>query len=1035
MKTSCKLLLIITCIISVIGSARAEGTKEMSPTSSVNNVELQINRSSQGGFASTFAGWTATSVNDRLFIHIRDFSTEKIYVGFKKVTSSQSVFYRIKRPDGTVIAGPTAIPNSGNGFINSWSEANIGPRTLTGNTNGYQPLVIDLNASAASRFNGDYYIEFNTSSSSANTDEIFLEYYDITVASGASNTSVQMGRLWSYNWGFNSKGFTPPDVCVGSLYVYSRDSVVTQIDLNGISPYYFRIFANSTGVGNTGNIVQDRKSKNFGSTNPNERPEFKIFLNDPDNISYPSAVGGNRSATFNSFSGCPGNYCFNFTINGEALAELRLDLNNNGVYTDPVDRVLEVNVVAGQNCIPWNGLNGLGATVTTNTNIKLELSTKVGTLHIPVYDAEQHTNGYLASIVRPLGIGAMTVYWDDDGLSGGSTNLTGTPAGTPVSGGATASGQHSWMDPAGNQRTMNTWFTTKKTVVSNYTIPVVSAGPPVVSPLSGADSFCESTTTNLSAPTPGGVWSSNNTAVATVNSSGVVTAVSAGSVIISYAVTTSCGTTTVTKNLTVNRTPTVGPITGDSIVFANRTITLSDTTLNGTWASNNITIATVNASGLVRGVAPGTTTITYSVINSCSTVTTSKIITVSNLPPAAVNDTVSTPTNIPKNINPLTNDVIGSYPFVPTSIEFLTGTAPDPSTTGTFVINSNGTVTFTSVTNYTGIATIGYRIYDSVNQFTTAYIVVNVSGPCSLDVDNDGVPDCLDDYPTDSDRAFDNYFPSDDFATLMYEDLWPNAGDYDLNDVVINYQANTITNGLNQVVEMHYTIVARCTGAGLHNGFAFQLDNVPSNKITSVSGTKASGANWLSIGSNGLENGQSFANVIVYNDLHKVLQNPGSGSFVNTEMSAPKVPYDTSHIVITFLNEGVAPSGGTISLTDLPHTAFNPYLILGDSGTSNQIRSKELHLIDRVPSSKMDNTWFGTKDDSSNPGQGRYYKTANNLPWALQISSSIPYMQEKQDISSGYLKFLEWATSNGTSNTNWYLDLTGHRENNKIYTK
>jgi hypothetical protein len=44
-------------------------------------------------------------------------------------------------------------------------------------------------------------------------------------------------------------------------------------------------------------------------------------------------------------------------------------------------------------------------------------------------------------------------------------------------------------------------------------------------------------------------------------------------------------------------------------------------------------------------------------------------------------------------------------------------------------------------------------------------------------------------------------------------------------------------------------------------------------------------------------------------------------------------------------------------------------------------------------------------------------------------------MQEKQDIATGYLKFLDWATSNVTTNSNWYLDLNGHRDNTKIYTK
>ncbi|MCF8447703.1 MAG: hypothetical protein K9H61_11970, partial [Bacteroidia bacterium] len=464
--------LLILLLLSVRGFG--EGTKEMTPTSTANNVDLQINRSSTGGFASTFAGWTATTTEDRLYIHINDYSTEKIYLGFQKKTSSQNVYYRIKRPDGTVVLGPTAIPTSGNGYISTWNQASIGPSTLTGNSGGYSPTVFDLSASSSTAYNGDYYIEFNTSSSTANTTEIFLKYYDITVANGSSNTNVKTGRLWSYYWGFNSNGFTPPNTCVGSLFIYASDSIVTEVDLNGLSPFYFRIFANSTGVTNTGNMSYDRQSKDFGSGDPMERPEFKVFLNDPDLTAYPSATLANRSATFNSFTGCPGNYCFNFTLNGAALTELKLDLNNNGSYSDAIDRTLESNGTAGANCIPWDGKDGNGNNVANNTTFKLNLYTKVGTLHIPVYDAEQHTNGYLAQTVRPTGIGTMTVYWDDDGLSGGSMNLSGVTATAPVSGGSTVSGHHTWMDPYGNQRVMNTWFTVKKTVMTDYSISLAS---------------------------------------------------------------------------------------------------------------------------------------------------------------------------------------------------------------------------------------------------------------------------------------------------------------------------------------------------------------------------------------------------------------------------------------------------------------------------------------------------------------------------------------------------------------------------------
>src|SRR5690349_5995567 len=48
-------------------------------------------------------------------------------------------------------------------------------------------------------------------------------------------------------------------------------------------------------------------------------------------------------------------------------------------------------------------------------------------------------------------------------------------------------------------------------------------GAPSVNAITGTTSVCSGSTTTLSDATPGGVWSSNNTGVATVNASGVVT--------------------------------------------------------------------------------------------------------------------------------------------------------------------------------------------------------------------------------------------------------------------------------------------------------------------------------------------------------------------------------------------------------------------------------------------------------------------------------------------------------------------------------
>jgi LruC domain-containing protein len=55
------------------------------------------------------------------------------------------------------------------------------------------------------------------------------------------------------------------------------------------------------------------------------------------------------------------------------------------------------------------------------------------------------------------------------------------------------------------------------------------------------------------------------------------------------------------------------------------------------------------------------------------------------------------------------------------------------------------------------------------------------------------------------------------------------------------------------------------------------------------------------------------------------------------------------------------------------------------------------------------------------------------LPWALDISSSIPYMQETKDFTTGFNKFIDWSVSNGSTNTDWYLNLTGYRNTGNLY--
>jgi trimeric autotransporter adhesin len=83
------------------------------------------------------------------------------------------------------------------------------------------------------------------------------------------------------------------------------------------------------------------------------------------------------------------------------------------------------------------------------------------------------------------------------------------------------------------------------TDANNYRVRLVTAASIA---LSGTSSSCIAGTNTLAAATTGGVWSSGNTAVATVSAAGVVTAVSAGTATISYGMGLGFGSTVYTVN-------------------------------------------------------------------------------------------------------------------------------------------------------------------------------------------------------------------------------------------------------------------------------------------------------------------------------------------------------------------------------------------------------------------------------------------------------------------------------------------------------
>ena len=113
-------------------------------------------------------------------------------------------------------------------------------------------------------------------------------------------------------------------------------------------------------------------------------------------------------------------------------------------------------------------------------------------------------------------------------------------------------------------------------------------------------------------------WSSNNTAAATVNGSGLVSGVAAGSATITATCEGHTGTSDITVTSAAVASVTVSPASasvqaGSTTQLAATPKSAGGTPLTGrvvTWSSDNTAAATVNGSGLVSGVAAGSATIT-----------------------------------------------------------------------------------------------------------------------------------------------------------------------------------------------------------------------------------------------------------------------------------------------------------------------------------------------------------------------------------------------------------------------------------------
>lgn len=124
-------------------------------------------------------------------------------------------------------------------------------------------------------------------------------------------------------------------------------------------------------------------------------------------------------------------------------------------------------------------------------------------------------------------------------------------------------------------------------------------------PITGIGRVCIGGTVIMSSAFAGGIWSSSLTGVATVTA-GIVTGIAGGTTVISYA--NGCGPATFIATVDPHPSAIVGP---DSVCVGN-TVTFASATTGGSWTSSFTGVATVlSTSGVITGMVPGVSVITY----------------------------------------------------------------------------------------------------------------------------------------------------------------------------------------------------------------------------------------------------------------------------------------------------------------------------------------------------------------------------------------------------------------------------------------
>ncbi len=249
------------------------------------------------------------------------------------------------------------------------------------------------------------------------------------------------------------------------------------------------------------------------------------------------------------------------------------------------------------------------------------------------------------------------------------------------------------------------------------------------------------------------------------------------------------------------------------------------------------------------------------------------------------------------------------------------------------------------------------------------------------------------------------------FGTIMFEDRWPETGDYDFNDFVVNYNIKAEYHW-GDYTDLTITLKLRAMGGSLPYRFCMQIGHrlvAPGTLSgTSMEILRKDIIKDVTVVESNFKGGsveliEGTTYVILALNGFDGLRGANGGDFYNTE----KAYLDTWNVpTITF----------TLKIDEKRHKAENPnnrpffdgfgaqtafdYFLQKTDGSN-----REIHLIDWMPT-ELYTTY--DKDAGATTSAGIYYCSDKRFVWGLKVPEEIAWPVERQDIIDVYPKFSQW---------------------------